>query len=96
MEAAIELEHVVAIAFGGPRADPTLFVATWVADELVIVSVDRRNRTRVEGRLDVGSLSDPSSDDLDPRLAMSWDETREALFLATPTGLYAVGPRRTH
>ncbi len=94
--AAIEIEHVVAIAFGGPVVDPTLVVATSVADALVIVSVDQRNRTRIEGRLDVGSPADASASGVAPHLAMIWDETREALFLATPAGLFAAGPRRTH
>ncbi len=90
----IDLDDVLALAFAGSDASSKLLVAARKGEALIVVSVDDRGRTALEGELDLGSLGDP--EDPDARVAIAWDDTREALFVATPRGLFAVGPKRTH
>ena len=89
----IEIDDLAAATFGaGP--EPLLYVAVWLPEALVIHSIDSRGRASVEGRVALSEAApQPTSS---PDVALAWDETRERLFVAMPSGLVAIGPRRTH
>jgi len=93
----LEFENVSALAFSGPSEAATLLVVTIDSSTLSVISVDEKNRTRVVGRIELGrALVDSLGEDGPLGLSIAWDESREALFVASPAGLFAMGPRRTH
>jgi hypothetical protein len=85
----IDVDDLVAATFAGDDDAAPLLVLHRVRDGLAVLSVDPRGRTSLEAKLALElSAREP--------VGVAWDDTREALFIATAAGLFALAKSRAH